>query len=101
MSFDSMRANLGLFTGSMGIECPDYNLISKFEEKYYAKADIHRMSCDLQAGKDEFQAHGSSIQAKLAGATHASLGKLATPQVFASLRSSQNRHPPDVVRPQA
>ena len=37
MSFDSLRANLGLFTGSMGIECPDYNLISKFGEKYYAK----------------------------------------------------------------
>jgi hypothetical protein len=37
MSFDSLRANLGLFTGNMGIECPDYNLITKFEEKYYAK----------------------------------------------------------------
>ena len=37
MSFDSLRANLGLFTDNMGIECPDYNLISKFEEKYYAK----------------------------------------------------------------
>ena len=36
MSFDSLRANLGLFTGNMGIECPDYNLITKFEEKYYA-----------------------------------------------------------------
>ena len=37
MSFDSLRANLGLFTGNMGIECPDYNLITKFEEKYYTK----------------------------------------------------------------
>ena len=36
MSFDSLRANLGLFTDSMGIKYPDYNLISKFEEKYYA-----------------------------------------------------------------
>ncbi len=32
------------------------------------KADIHRMSCDLHAGKDGFQAHGSSIRAKPAGA---------------------------------
>jgi len=37
MSFDSLRTNFDLFTGNMGIECPDYNLITKFEEKYYAK----------------------------------------------------------------
>ena len=37
MSFDSLRANFGLFSDNMGIECPDYNLISKFEDKYYAK----------------------------------------------------------------
>ena len=37
MSFDSLRANFSLVTDNMGIECPDYNLISKFEEKHYAK----------------------------------------------------------------
>ena len=37
MSFDSLRANFGLFGGIMGTECPDYNRITIFEEKYYAK----------------------------------------------------------------
>ena len=36
MSFDSLRANFDLFTGNMGIECPEYNLITKLEGKYYA-----------------------------------------------------------------
>ena len=36
MGFSFLRSNWSLFTGIMGIEYPDYELISKYEGKYYA-----------------------------------------------------------------
>jgi hypothetical protein len=36
MGLSFLRSNWGLFNGSMGFEYPDYDLITKYEEKYYA-----------------------------------------------------------------